>query len=560
MKKYILYGMFFFTAAAVPAAEIPGVPRDSNFNNTGGYDSTRVHAQLLLNVDQKTKVVHFIRDNNDPRVVTKSYLLKNVDAYEFRQFLRQMVQSKRVGNTSLTEQYPVNTAGPGPNSTVATTSQAVLNTPASVQPGYNPALQLGSNTAVECLKYVDGTGLLIVSAEEYRFYDNENGMGIDSLVEFLDKPGMGANFGYQTFFYLPKYVPAVNLMPMIENVGMNVTDVSELWQGQDLVAYDPDLNWLIFYVSNYSCDNISRMLSKYDVPLPQLRLSVTVYEMTEENDDRIGIDFQNWKNNEGADFFSAGGRYRNNWAATYTGGMNKNFGSERTSFFNFNPKWNTRYLDFLVSNGKANIAHTGEIMIRNNTGAKLNRTTQIFYVNTSNPVPGATVPGGTNPDYGVGPYELLSALIGKALTPDDIAVGKGQAQEVLPFEGFGFNMAVDNASVNLNEASFKVQLKNNSLLGFNSNGTPRIGSNNVVTQTVSLPFGSDGFVIGGLKKQSEVTSDDGIPLLKDIPWLGYLFSSKSTSIKNTELIVVARCQWDSPKQAEGVAHTTPVKK
>ena len=84
-----------------------------------------------------------------------------------------MVQTKRVGNTSLQQQYPSNTtAAPY----VATESAAVLG-PAVAQPGYTPPVQLGSNTAVECLKYVDGTGLLIVSAEEYRFSDSVEGMG-----------------------------------------------------------------------------------------------------------------------------------------------------------------------------------------------------------------------------------------------------------------------------------------------------------------------------------------------------------------------------------------------
>ncbi|MEG1980841.1 MAG: hypothetical protein RR060_08925, partial [Victivallaceae bacterium] len=168
MKKWIFYSMMCAAATSM-AADNPGIPRDSNFNNTGWYDATRVHAQLQIFVDQNTDVVHFIRDNNDPRVVTKAYLLKHVDAYEFRQFIRQMVQSKRVGNTSLVENFPSNTTGPSANTQEATTSTATPNTPVNAQPGYNPATQLGSNTAVECLKYVDGTGLLIVSAEEYRF-------------------------------------------------------------------------------------------------------------------------------------------------------------------------------------------------------------------------------------------------------------------------------------------------------------------------------------------------------------------------------------------------------
>lgn len=216
MKYLPLFSISVFVLlfpGILPAAEVAPVPRDSNFGNTAGYDSTRVEAQLLVPVKEQTRVRHFIRDNNDPRVVTKAYLLKHVDAYEFRDYLRQMVQAKRVGNTALQQQYPLNavnggTGTPGSGvgigtaqaSTVASTvSQPVLTTPASAQPGYSPNLQLGSNTAVECIKYVDGSGLLIVSAEEYRFRDHKNGMGIDSLVEFLDKPQMGRTMDRRCF-------------------------------------------------------------------------------------------------------------------------------------------------------------------------------------------------------------------------------------------------------------------------------------------------------------------------------------------------------------------------
>lgn len=549
MKKFLFFLLSAFTAALCTAAAIPGVPRDSNFNNTGGYDSTRVEAQLLVSVKEDTDEVHFIRDNADPRVITRTYVLKHVDAYEFRDFLRQMVQTKRVGNTALQQQYPSNTTQP----VESTVSAPEFVTPVNAQPGYNPPIQLGSNTAVECLKYVDGTGLLIVSAEDYRFTDHDGGMGIDSLVAMLDNPELGAiNYGSQMFFYLPKFVPARNLMPLIQNMGMNISDVTELWQGQDIVAYDPDLNWLIFDVSNYSCDNIARMLAKYDVPIPQVRLKITVYEVYSEDDDRIGIDFQSWKNNEGADFFSAGGRYRNNWAAVYSGGMARAFGSERTSFYNFNPKWNTRYLDFLASRGKAKVTHTGELLIRNNTAASLDRTTQIFYMDDSTPVPDAT----TLPDTGVGPYELLSAILNRTFSHgDDLPVGKGNQQNTAKFEGFGFSMVVSNASVTSQETLFNVTLSNSSLIGFESNGKPRISKGSVVTQRVSLPHGKDRFVIGGLHKQETVKSRSGVPYLMDIPYLGYLFSSESTSLRDAELIVSAECEWDAPDNTDAVAVT-----
>ena len=553
MKYIVILSALGFALPVLRAAETPAPPRDSNFGNTDAYGNTRVEVHLQVPVKDEAKV-HFVRDNNDPRVVTKAYLLKHVDAYEIRDYLRQMVQSKRVGNTSLQQIFPMNTTA---LPYAATTSSAELTTPATAQPGYNPPLQLGSNTAVECLKYADGTGLLIISAEEYRFKNHENGMGFDSLVEFLDKPTMGENLGTQTFFYIPKFVPARNLMPMIENVGMNVTDVTEIWQGQDLVAYDPDLNWLVFDVTNYSQPNIEKMLAEYDVPIPEVRLKITVYELYHENDDKIGLDFQAWKNNQGADFFSVGGRYRDNWAATYGGAMGQT-GSERTSFYNFNPKWNSRYLDFLTSKGHAKVTYTGELCIRNNTPALLDRKTQIFYVDTSKPAGDATA----FPDMGVGPYELLSKLIGREIADNDLPVGKGNRQEVEKFTGFGFTMKVENASVNLAETRFTISLTNSSLIGFESNGTPRISSNSVVSQDVSLPYGRDSFVIGGLRKQEEVKSESGIPILKSIPWIGYLFSTKSTSIKHSELVVLGECEWaapmDNPQQpAKSKSQTTP---
>ena len=550
MKKFFLIqtlaGLLAINASA---AEVSGTPRDSNTGNTGGYDGTRVEAQLLLNVKDHVNAVHFIRDNNDPRVITKTYILKNVDPYEFRDYLRQMVQSKRVGNSTVQQQYPGNTANP-PTATVSSPS---LN-PANAQSGFTPQVQLGSNTAVECLKYVDGTGLLIVSAEDYRFKDHQNGMGIDTLVAMLDSPSMGPlSFGSQMFIYMPKYVPARNLMPLIQNMGMNIQDVTELWQGSDLVAYDPDLNWLIFDVTNYSSYNVAAMLEKYDVPIPQVRMKITVYEIYKEQDDKMGIDFQSWKNNEGADFFSGGGRFRNNWAAMYnqTPALALNYGSERTSFYNFNPKWNTRYLDFLVSKGNAKIVHSGELCIRNASSAYIDRTTQIFYMDTSTPVNNAA----TLPDTGVGPYELLSALIGEVM-PTDIPVGKGNQQVVTrSTAGYGFTLNVKNVSVNLDETSFDITATNTSLIGFESNGAPRISKGSSVAQTISLPHGKNSFIIGGLRKQETVKSRTGIPWLCEIPVLEYIFGTVSTSTRYADLVIVGECEWASPAEAKAHAIT-----
>ena len=543
MRKIFFPFLIAAGAALFGGPEQPSTPRDSNFLRTGAYDATRIQAKFTIPVTEETKVVHLIRDNSDPRVITKSYLLRHADPYEIRDCLRQVVQAKKVGNTSLLQNYPGNTAPTPAPGNAATLSSVAPATPAAAQPTFTPALQLGSNTAVECLKYADGSGVLLISAEEYRFSDHEGGMGFDSLVKFLDRPQMGEMTGTQTFFYWPKYVPARNLCPLVLNVGLNTADVTELWQGGDVAVCDPDLNLLIFDVANYSVANVEKMLRKFDVPLPQVRLRLTLYEIFAENDEKIGVDFQAWKNNGGMDFFSAGGRYRDNWSALYNGNGLQPSGSERTSFFNFNPKWNTRYLDFLAARGKGAVVFSGEVLIRNNTPASLKRTSELFYFNA--PVP----------EEEKMMLKLFSELAGRIIKGgEDLPVWKAPPQQTLKQSSFGFSMEIANASVTEEETNFTVTLTNTSLIGFDSDGSPRFEESSIKDLNISLPHGRNGFVIGGLRKSLRVRSVSGIPFLKDIPILGKLFSTESTSIKHSSLVAAGECVLESPAELTKVRH------
>ena len=122
---------------------IPGSVKSNSHAPTGGYAPSNVQAQLKINVSDGTKEVKVIRDNADPFVITKPYMLKHADPYAVRSYLEAAVGAKSV-NTS----------------------------PAQV-------------TAV---KFGDGAGAVLVSAEEYRFADSEDGKGIDGIVASLDRP------------------------------------------------------------------------------------------------------------------------------------------------------------------------------------------------------------------------------------------------------------------------------------------------------------------------------------------------------------------------------------
>ena len=517
MKKILLLplsGLIAIATAAAPGDSAsaplytsntftpsPGIPRDKNNAPTASYMDSQVQAQLRVDLDRDTDAVHFIRDNNDPRVITKTYLLKHAHPYAVRSLLRDAITTKRVD---------------------------------------------ASYTGVETILFEDGTALLFVSAEEYRFKDHENGMGIDSLVARLDQPGMLNSSGQPKFVYFPANVPAATLMPMIEKVGMNVKDdEAELIGGKDKVKLDPDLNCLFFNTASYSRKNIEEMLRKYDVPLPEIKIKLNVYELYSENDDKLGVDFQAWKNNEGTDFFSVGGRFRDNWAATSGGTMARPQGSERTSFYNFNPKWNTRYLDFLTSKGKAKIAYSGEVTVRQNTTSTLSRTTQIFYTDTTVP-PDDTQE--TIDNWFTRPLDNALQALGRESPGNDIRIGKDNQQNVTRApQSFGFTMTVKAGSIAPEAAILQISLDNSSLIGYQSSGAPRIQKGNTIRNSVMISTKRNEFVIGGLEKREVVRGSTGVPYLKDIPGLGYLFQVESESTRKSQLVVAAQCEYVYPE-------------
>jgi type II secretory pathway component GspD/PulD (secretin) len=118
-------------------------------------------------------------------------------------------------------------------------------------------------------------------------------------------------------------------------------------------------------------------------------------------------------------------------------------------------------------------------------------------------------------------------------------------------------MKVNSVTVGTEETQFDITLSNTSLLGFQSNGSPRISSGNTISQVVSLPHGKDTFVIGGLVKHTMVDSTTGIPFLSDIPWIGkYLFGTTSKSVKQTQLVVVGQCINDTLSDKPHLKKTT----
>lgn len=472
-------------------------------NSNPAYAPTSFQPQLRFNIKEGTDTVHFIRDTNDPKIVTKVYLLKHTDPYSIRPYLREMVQTLRVDYNN-----PAGRSNPDYYNVYSKDNAA------GTQKIFVPA-------GIECIRFADGTGALIVSAEDYRFRDNAQGMGIDALVAGLDRPGLVNSSGQPKFIYFPKNRSAKELQTLVKLVGANVSnDTAELIGGKDKIEYDAELNCLFFNTALYSRKNIEQMLKIYDIPYPEVRVRCTVYEIQSENDGMLGLDFQSWKNNDGVRLLQTGARYSRNMNVRDVLGAVAPNGTINTEYFNMEPKWNTRFLDFLVSKGRASVVTTGELSIRHNATGKLTQT------------------GGT----------MYAALTKIPSTAKNGTGEHGQAVEVKSANSkFKFELEL-TPSVTAGATTLAVKVGTRSMLGIDSTGAVRV-SEYRNSQKVMLSNGKTRFYLGGIDKSETVSVSGGLPLLKDLPLLGWLFSTERESVKKSQIIVVADCELVRPDSA-----------
>ena len=86
-------------------------------------------------------------------------------------------------------------------------------------------------------------------------------------------------------------------------------------------------------------------------------------------------------------------------------------------------------------------------------------------------------------------------------------------------------------------------------MGYLSDGTPRQSQLEPLTTRIMIGNKNNRFVIGGIEKLDVVRGQGGIPILKDIPLIGWAFSTESESTKKSQLVVVAECESVRPDSA-----------
>lgn len=596
MNKKIAINMltsFLILVALVLKADPPTPEAAPNGSN--------IFTNMRMDIDKETDTVHLISTNNDPDIITKTYVLKHADPYELRPYLRTAVLAEQI---------------------------------------------TGGDSWVECIKYNDGTGILIVSAEDYRFSKEEmkkrgggeECMCIDEIVKMLDQPKITSSSGSARFIYFPEFRSAQQISDLTFNVGMNHRDdLRELMRGADDRVVDPGLNAVIFHSPKYNIKNIEEMVSVYDKPLPEVKVDVFVFEVSYENDTKIGVDFQAWKNGPGSDLFSVAARFAQGMS---TQGITNATGWGSTKFIQLSPRWNSRFVDFLTARGKSKTVVEGTLVIRNNEQGYIENTTVIpnftdgtqiadkvlldyddvrgnWFTWGNNPAAGAangvndytlrafdskgnmitvnanftgTIRIGRIADNGdnTTPYtlQMLQDVGGAFFVKDGKNVGtrvdacynlevmtntaaafrtwatytsqwatdqnmviQKNFQRDTQLSSYGFQMSIV-PTVCKDTTMLDLNLQNTSLLGFTENADGAAGaartSRSEFNTRLMVNNQNKRFIIGGINKTSLVRSTSKVPWLGSLPIIGYILGSESSVVKKSQLVTVLTCEHQAP--------------
>jgi hypothetical protein len=331
---------------------------------------SQVQTHLRMEIGKDVDEVHFISTNSDPDVFTKVYLLKNVDPYEISYYVMAAIG----GFYNATDNTPNNEYGRRVNA---------------------------SPSKVECIKYMDGVGALIISAEDYRFTDTgkQNAMSIDEIVATLDQKGLIWNNNQAYMLYFPKYLDAASLANVISRSGLTVAN--DPWELQGARTPSGSTHTSTAFSSTtrpFRKAASSRCWPSTTSPFRRPSSTTPSTKSPRRTTARSA-----WTSRLGStDPAATSSRGRKNasrnWDATAMAPVMKS-GSSTTKYMNFSPKWNTKFLDFLVTKSKANVVTSGSLSVMNSSSGYVGSTTQLPTITTgATRAPAASRPPGTSPE------------------------------------------------------------------------------------------------------------------------------------------------------------------
>ena len=285
--------------------------------------------------------------------------------------------------------------------------------------------------------------------------------------------------------------------PVVQAAG----SISSDFDGEVTILPDPDTNSLIIRTSPRNYPAILALINKLDLLPQQVLIEVLIVDLTIDESTATGLELA-FKDSSGTLSTAAG----ISSSTTNASAPGSSIGSATASFlaggsfFIGKPDKIIAQLQLFASDSKTNVLANPILVTSDNKAANISITDEIPIVQESNtPSAGGAIVSAT--------VEYRSVGIKLDITPkinSENFINLQISQEI-PSRGADVG---DQPSFNTRQVNTEVVLKDNQVL-----------------------------VMGGLMRTDTLDTVTGVPVLKDIPYIGRLFGSESTSLKKTELMI-----------------------
>jgi type II secretory pathway component GspD/PulD (secretin) len=268
---------------------------------------------------------------------------------------------------------------------------------------------------------------------------------------------------------------------------------------------NPDQNSVIVYERRSRLAALDRLMSSLDTAPEQVSIMAKLIEVT--LDDYVGYGLEVFTNNR-ADSLNRGMTTASSFdtATGTTGGM---FG-QPTGFNPFfatfsNPRLDIR-LELLANEGRVETLSQPHQLVSNRQTARIEVGQEIPYLESTSAGAGTTTAS----------VSFKEVAIVMEVTPTVLENGLIRLQITLTVREVIGNIAIQG------------------------NNTPVLSKRE--TKTDVFIHDGETLVMGGLLRERERLDENGLPLLKDIPVLGYLFKSANRTRNKTDLLFFLRPQ------------------
>jgi hypothetical protein len=190
---------------------------------------------------------------------------------------------------------------------------------------------------------------------------------IDDMIAKIDRPGTvdGQNSviqstGITKFVYYPEHRASVDFFPIGPAVGSS--DGSYFFDSVNNMFYWKDVR--------SKGEGALKYYQAFDRPVPQVELTLNVYEINENDVKELGIDYISWKNGPGANLFNTGWDFLNMKTLTNVSNVVNStdiMGKAAHGWGGFMvaPNIDMTFIRLLAQKGKAKIATSGALTLVN---------------------------------------------------------------------------------------------------------------------------------------------------------------------------------------------------